>query len=237
MYAQDMQRHDQGTVPVHVCFCCSGIWFDHLASPQLAPAAVIELFKEIQSHRAGAVQPLAKALACPRCTDALALSFDLGKAGRFSYYRCHRGDGRFTPFVQFLREKQFIRALTPLELERVRSQVRQITCSECGAPIDLEHASECRYCHAPISFLDPQALERAVTMWSDAATRGRARPSTEAVANAILLSNGAAPNQLGRANSAGLGTRPNIALGIGAAILGPDLVSLGIDLIGALFGD
>ena len=37
-----------------------------------------------------------------------------------------------------------------MELQRVRSQVRQITCSECGAPIDLEHDTQCKYCHAPI---------------------------------------------------------------------------------------
>ena len=154
-----------------LCFGCAGIWFDHWVSAQLAPAAVIELFKEIYAHRADARQPTANQQYCPRCHDALVLSFDLSKSGRFSYFQCHRGDGRFTPFFQFLREKQFVRSLTTTELDRVRSQVRQITCSACGAPIDLEHESQCKYCHAPVSFLDPGAVEKALRMWSDAAGR------------------------------------------------------------------
>jgi len=59
------------------------------------------------------------------------------------------------------------------ELQRVRSQVRQICCSQCGGPIDLEHSSECPYCHAPVSFLDPGAVEKALQMWSEAESRRR----------------------------------------------------------------
>jgi hypothetical protein len=113
MFTQDLERHDHGTVRVELCFTCAAIWFDHLASVELAPAAVLELFKEIQSHRDDSRQPLANQLACPRCQGTLVLSFDLSKAGRFSYFRCLHGDGRFTPFFQFLREKQFVRSLTP----------------------------------------------------------------------------------------------------------------------------
>jgi hypothetical protein len=143
MQAQNLEHNYRGSVRVDVCFGCCGIWFDHLASIQLAPSAVVELFREVHSRNDTARRPLDKHLECPRCREQLTLSWDLGKAGRFSYFRCERGDGRFTPFFQFLREKQFVRSLTSVELQRVRAQVRQITCSQCEAPIDLEHSSEC----------------------------------------------------------------------------------------------
>lgn len=220
MQNQDLERHDHGAVRVELCFACAGIWFDHLASVQLAPAAVIELFKEIQSHRDAAPQPVASRLACPRCNDALTLSYDLCKSGRFSYFRCPRGDGRFTPFFQFLREKQFVRSLTAAELQRVRSQVRQIQCSECGAPIDLEHASECQYCHAPVSFLDPDAVEKAVHMWSDNENRRHLGPTPAALGDALL--------SMQLAHGGG-------AQGAAGPTTGMDLVAMGIHAIGRLF--
>jgi hypothetical protein len=79
MQTQDFERVTSGTVRVELCFPCAGIWFDHMASVELAPAAVIELFKEIQSHRADARQPVANRLACPRCDDALAPTSDFSE--------------------------------------------------------------------------------------------------------------------------------------------------------------
>jgi hypothetical protein len=235
MHTQDLERNDHGTVRVELCFTCAGIWFDHLSSVELAPAAVIELFKEIQSHRDDARQPVANQLTCPRCDGALVLSYDLSKSGRFSYFRCMRGDGRYTPFFQFLREKQFVRSLTAAELQRVRSQVRQICCSQCGAPIDLEHSSECKFCHAPVSFLDPGAVEKAVQMWSEAESRRRVGPTPEALGDALLRIR--LPQQ--QSASPGLQLGGHLLDDIGAhgtsAGLGLDLVAMGIHAIGRLF--
>ena len=221
MQAQKFERNDHGSVQVELCFTCAGIWFDHLASIQLAPGAVIELFKEIQANQRAARQPVANSLACPRCEDALALSYDLAKAGRFSYFRCPRGDGRFTPFFQFLREKQFIRNLTLAEIEKVKSQVRQINCAECGAPIDLEHETQCKYCHAPVSFLDPDAVHKAMQVWSAADARRRAGPTPEAVAESLLRIQLASQVPSGAENRGGVDRL--------------DLVTLGIHAIGELF--
>jgi len=234
MQSQSLERHDKGTVEVDLCFTCAGIWFDHLASIQLAPGAVIELFKEIYSHRDDPRHTAADHMRCPRCPDTLALSYDLGKAGKFSYFRCPQGDGRFTPFFQFLREKQFVRTLTPAELERVRSQVRQIKCSECGAPIDLEHDSQCKYCHAPVSFLDSQAVEKAMQMYSQADTRRHLAPAPEAVASALLkvqLRHAEGP----AASSLGDRLLLDNVQGASGTRLGLDLVDWGIHAIGSLF--
>jgi Zn-finger nucleic acid-binding protein len=185
MQARDLERHDLGVVRVDLCFSCAGIWFDHLESTQLAPSGVIELFKAISANQSTARRPVANRLSCPRCSQALLMTYDLSKAGRFSYYRCPSGEGRYTPFFQFLREKQFVRALTPVELQRVRVQIRQINCSECGAPIDLEHDTQCKYCHAPVSFLDPEAVERAVKMWADAESRQHLIPTQQALGHTL----------------------------------------------------
>ena len=185
MLGQDLEAHTQCMVRVDLCFPCAGIWFDHLESVQLAPAAVLDLLKQINAHRDDPRHDTASRLGCPRCPEPLALSFDLSKAGRFSYFRCPGGDGRFTPFMQFLREKQFIRTLTPAELKQVRLDVRQVLCSQCGAPIDLEHDSQCRYCQSPVSLLDPDAVEKAVKMWSEAANRRRPAATAEAFADTL----------------------------------------------------
>jgi Zn-finger nucleic acid-binding protein len=223
MQTQTFERHEQGSVCVDLCFGCAGIWFDRLESVQLAPSSVLQLFRELYAHRDDPRRSLAAELQCPRCSNLLALSHDLGKTGPFSYYRCHQGDGRFTPFFQFLREKQFVRTLTAAEISRVRSLVRQIKCSQCGAPIDLEHDTRCSYCRAPISFLDTDAIEKALRVWSDSPSHG---PQQTAV--------GVTPDALRHL----LGDR--IALtgmnaGIGATGWGPDLVARGIRALGSLF--
>jgi hypothetical protein len=238
MQAQSLAKHDQGSMQLDLCFACAGIWFDHLESVQLAPAAVIELFKQIYAHRDDVPRPQETRQACPRCRDTLVLSFDVSKTGRFSYFRCPHGDGRFTPFFQFLREKQFIRNLTEAELRRVRSQVRQIRCSECGAPIDLEHDSVCKYCRAPVSFLDAEAVEKAVRMWSSAADRRHLVPTSEALGDTLqrihLDQRDKTPAPGARLGD-GLLLDSKTALDPGAALVGLDLVALGIHAIGRLF--
>jgi hypothetical protein len=236
MQTEELERHDHGTVLVELCFTCAGIWFDPMVSVELAPHAVIQLFKEIHEHQDVARQPVASHLSCPRCNSALALSFDLAKSGRFSYFRCPRGDGRFTPFFQFLREKQFVRSLTPAEIQQVRSQVQQINCSQCGAPIDLALATECQYCHAPVSLLDPNAVDKAMRMWTDAENGRRAGPSPATVADAMLqVQHERAPYPAAGVNFnldvlTGLGSRA------GGAGSGLDLVGIGIQALGLLLG-
>lgn len=228
MQAQQYERHDQGTVRVDLCYSCSGLWFDHLASLQLAPSAVLELFKQINAHCKDTQHPVTNHLACPRCRNALTLSFDLCKSGRFSYYRCSACDGRFTPFFQFLREKQFIRELTATEVQHLRSQVRQIRCSECGAPVDLEHDTQCRYCHAPISFLDPDAVDKALRMWTDAEQRRHPGAAAEALGSALqrLPSHRPLGDHLLLTGSNSYSGGPHDSL---------DLIALGVQAVARLF--
>jgi uncharacterized Zn finger protein (UPF0148 family)/Zn-finger nucleic acid-binding protein len=173
MYSLELRRRAVGKLAVDLCFGCCLIWFDQGESAQLAPAAVIELFREIQARRDAGRSRVSTSLSCPRCTQGLTLTHDICKSGPIQYFRCPEDGGRLTPFFQFLREKQFLRALTPTELHQVRVKIKQLQCSNCGAPIDLEHSTSCPYCGSPVAMLDADAVKDAMQMWVAQDTRER----------------------------------------------------------------
>ena len=179
MQALDLERRAAGSQVVDLCDLCQALWFDPMESPQLSPKATLELFRAIHAARPETRRALPRHMTCPRCDTPLAETQDLQHTTRFSYYRCVRGHGRLTPFFQFLREKNFIRSIPKEELERLRSLVKVIRCSSCGAPIDLATSTACEFCRAPIAILDPEAASRAVRELADT-HRGTAPPMDDA---------------------------------------------------------
>lgn len=182
MQALDLERRAAGTQIVDLCEPCQALWFDPMESPQLSPKATLELFRAIHASQPETRRALPRHMACPRCDSPLAQTQDLQHTTRFSYYRCVRGHGRFTPFFQFLREKNFIRPIPKEELERLKSLVKVIRCSSCGAPIDLATSTACEFCRAPIAILDPEAAGRA--MRELAAVEAATAPPMDAAARA-----------------------------------------------------
>ncbi len=162
MEALTLVSHIGTPVTIDVCWPCHVIWFDHLESTSLSPASVIELFKRIHAARDAERNLVSLAMRCPTCDGNLKLTNDFGKNGRFTYYRCDLGDGRITSFTQFLREKNFIRTLSAIEIKSLSVQVKQIRCSSCGGSIDLEHDTACSHCGSAISVLDRDAVEKAL---------------------------------------------------------------------------
>ena len=144
------------------CSNCSVFWFDAGGSIGLTPRAVLGLFQFIGSAGNTPRTPLASNLQCPRCTSGLALTHDLQRNTRFTYWRCARDRGQLITFEQFLREKNFVRSPTPAELAHLRDTIRQISCSQCGAPVDLATDSACPHCGAAISLVDPDGVAKAV---------------------------------------------------------------------------
>ena len=58
-------------------------------------------------------------------------------------------------FVNFLLEKDFIHPLSPEQLEELRQRhIYVISCSTCGAPVDLSRGSTCAHCGAALSMVD-----------------------------------------------------------------------------------
>jgi hypothetical protein len=149
-------------IAIGSCSDCNLFWFDAGGSIGLTPRAVLGLFQYVGNAGNTPKTPLAANLQCPRCTSGLALTHDLQRTTRFTYWRCTRDRGQLITFEQFLREKNFVRSPTPAELARLRDTIRQIACSQCGAPVDLATDSACRHCGAAISLVDPDGVAKAV---------------------------------------------------------------------------
>jgi hypothetical protein len=185
MTALNVPAH--GTLrPIEITACapCHLFWFDKAESIRLTPKAVLELFQYI--GKAETVRkPLAASFRCPLCSTALATTQDLQRSTRFTYWRCRNDHGRLITFHQFLREKNFIRAPSPAELARLRATVRQIACSQCGAPVDLANDSACKHCGAAVAMIDPEGVAKALR---ELAAGASARAPSDAAAMRTTLS-------------------------------------------------
>ena len=148
-------------IEVDACAKCGLFWFDDGASVRLTPRAVLSLFRYI-GQAGKATRTLAATQQCPRCRRTLAFTHDLQRATRFTYWRCTTDRGQLFTFTQFLAAKNFIRALSPEEIAKLREQVRQVNCSQCGAPIDLAAESACSHCGAPVSIIDSEGVSKAL---------------------------------------------------------------------------
>jgi hypothetical protein len=151
-----------GEVELDICWPCHLIWFDSMESIALSPDAVVELFRQISEHQSDTRNIVSMTSQCPICRDNLKETRDFARGGRFSYRRCASGHGRATAFTQFLIEKQFIRTLAKHEIAKLAATVKQVRCSSCGAPVNIEHDEACTHCGAPIAVLDRDAVAKAL---------------------------------------------------------------------------
>ena len=159
-----------GTVELDVCFSCQGLWFDPQENLKLSAAGVVDLFGLLHARRDTARQPLALKMDCPRCSRTLAQGFDVVRSGRYITYRCPQRHGRFSAFSSFMIEKGFVRQLTRPEIDDMAKRVAVISCTSCGAPVDLRKDHACPHCRSAFSLLDPQAVERALQGYAKAAS-------------------------------------------------------------------
>jgi len=185
MRRQRFARRPEGEVVLDICFECQAIWFDHFESSQLTPGATIELFRAINERADTPAHPVAETAACPLCRRRLLLTHDIHRSNRFVYHRCPERHGRFTSFFQFLREKEFVRSLSPAEVRQLRATCTQVRCSSCGAPVNIERDAACGYCHAPLAILDADAVQRTLDALSQK-ERAKPVPDPAAAIDAIL---------------------------------------------------
>lgn len=163
MTTQSVEAQGAVTRPIAIDACagCSLFWFDTTEDLRLTAKSVVDLFRYIGAA-SGEHKPLASNVACPRCRRTLGFTHDQTRTTRFTYWRCLDGHGKLITFTQFLAEKDFLRPPSPDELARLRASVRQIVCSQCGAPVDLRTSSACAHCGAPITMLDPDSVAKAL---------------------------------------------------------------------------
>jgi DNA-directed RNA polymerase subunit RPC12/RpoP len=169
MTALTLGGHGGTSIVIDTCTTCQAFWFDKRESLQLAPASTLKLFSLIGEQKGTRGGPLPSLMRCPRCSSRLLATSDLQRSTAFRYWRCDAGHGRFITFFDFLREKDFIRPLSPAQLEELRTNVQFVNCSNCGASIDLANASVCTHCGSPISMLDMKQAEAVVRQLQAAA--------------------------------------------------------------------
>jgi hypothetical protein len=189
MVAQQVEVFDPSLrADVAACPDCSLFWFGQRAAVRLKPRSVIALFQYVGASKVAANTPLASRFNCPSCHSLLQFTSDLQRTTRFSYWRCEFERGQLITFHQFLREKNFIRTPSPAELERLRETVKQVSCSQCGAPIDLEKDSACSHCGAAVALIDPDGVTKALQALQSAAQAppGGAEAARAALADAQI---------------------------------------------------
>ena len=164
MTAVEVDRLYVKTLSLDVCRACQLVWFAHAQLLQLAPAGTLRLVALFADDRddGAARPPLAPGLACPRCQRRLRDVHDMQRGTRFTYGQCDAGHGRLFTFYQFLRAKNFVRALGAAEIDELRRHVRQVNCVNCGAAVDVGRDAACQFCRTPIAILDPDQVRRAV---------------------------------------------------------------------------
>jgi hypothetical protein len=218
MVALDLSRKPFGALTVDLCAQCQVVWFDTFESLQLTPGATLDLLRAIHQAQAATAHALTPPLSCPRCDTVMALTQDVQHTTRFSYYRCRYGHGRLTPFFQLMREKNFIRPLTPVELARLAANVKTVRCASCGAPVDIEHTTMCSYCQSPVMVLDPDAVQRTLAEFA-AAERQRVTPEPDRQGDAIIAL-AKLEQEMARARAADDGGVTVDLVGLGFAALG-----------------
>lgn len=182
MQPRTFDRQLTGGVELDVCFECKAIWFDQYESAQLTPGAVIALFKMIHEHQGETPHRLADSMRCPHCPSRLVFTQDIQRTNKIAYHRCPQSHGRLTTFMQFLREKNFVRDLSRPEIEQLAVKVKQIRCSSCGGPIDLGRDTSCSHCKAAISILDNDAVVKALAELNAGELHRTSRPDAGKIA-------------------------------------------------------
>jgi hypothetical protein len=154
-------------VDIDLCAGCRGFWFDQFESLRLSPGATLKLFT-LMAEPGTAGPPLPQKMNCPRCSARLTLTHDLQNTTRFQYWQCAQDHGHFITFLEFLREKDFIRPLSLQQIAELRQNVQTVNCSNCGGPIDLAKESTCPHCGSALSMLDMKQMAQMVAHLKDA---------------------------------------------------------------------
>jgi Zn-finger nucleic acid-binding protein len=173
MEAHTLASHNGPSVTIDLCSPCQSFWFDARESLALTPASTLALFRIIGERTIRPNPTAAEFARCPRCKGRLRLTTDMQRHTRFQYLRCPNQHGRLTNFLEFLKEKQFIRTLTTPQLAELRANVQTINCSNCGAAVDLGRSSACAHCGSPLSMLDMSQAQALVEQLQKADRSGQ----------------------------------------------------------------
>lgn len=193
MQEETLDGHTGRPVVIDLCHPCQSFWFDRHESLSLTPGSTLALFRIIGEHATQRQAFLTDTAKCPRCRSRLRRVHDMQRMTRFEYWKCPHDHGRLTTFLDFLREKDFIRPLTPQQIAELRKNIQTVNCANCGASVDLTTGARCEHCGSPLSMLDMKQAQALIAQLRQADQRdnaigpalplelARARRSVEAV--------------------------------------------------------
>ena len=171
MHQETFDGHLGRSVVIDICHSCQCFWFDTRESVSLTPGSTLALFRVIGEKLTRPQHSNADVARCPRCKGRLRRTQDMQRATRFEYLNCPNGHGRLISFFDFLREKDFIRPLTPQQIAGLRENVGSVNCANCGGPVDLSKSAACSHCGTPLSMLDMKQAEKLVAQLQKAEAR------------------------------------------------------------------
>jgi len=185
MEEKTFHGHLGRSVAIDICHACQSFWFDTRESVALSPGSTLALFRVIGEKLTRAQHTNSDLAKCPRCKGRLRRTQDMQRATRFEYLNCPNGHGRLISFFDFLREKDFIRPLTPQQIAELRENVGSVNCANCGGPVDLSKGAVCSHCGTPLSMLDMKQAETLVAQLQKADDRAH-RPIDPALPIELL---------------------------------------------------
>jgi Zn-finger nucleic acid-binding protein len=171
MQQETFDGHLDRSVVIDICHACQCFWFDARESTSLTPGSTLALFRVIGEKLRRPQHSNAELAKCPRCKGRLRRTQDMQRSTRFEYLNCPNGHGRLISFFDFLREKDFIRPLTPHQIAELRENVGSVNCANCGSPVDLAKGAACSHCGTPLSMLDMKQAEKLVAQLQKAEVR------------------------------------------------------------------
>ena len=173
-------------VDVDVCVPCQSIWFDAHEHLQLTPGATLTLFKVIGENVSRPAWQDRDLAHCPRCRAQLRRTPDIQRNTHFEYFRCPNQHGRLIAFFDFLKEKDFVKPLQPLQIAELRKYVRTVNCSNCGGPVDLAAHAQCSHCGSPLTMLDLDEADQLIKQLQQAETASKTIDPSWPLAVAVL---------------------------------------------------
>ncbi len=173
-------------VELDICHRCNALWFDHLENVALSAGGILALLRSMHERETGERQPLPERTLCPECQGRLRPSWRMAPPSRYLVHACVQKHGHFISFFDLLREKGAIRPLSGEKLKALRAQVDVVSCSSCGAPVDLRTCAACAHCKAPLALLDPDALRETLERLAAEHER-KSNPDGEQLAAEVLM--------------------------------------------------
>jgi Transcription factor zinc-finger len=162
-----LEGHYGQQVSTDVCGNCHLVWFDAYESVRLSGLGWVGLLREmIATPRAS--QNVPAKLQCVRCNGALKAVRNLTRFGRTAALECERGHGHYQGFALLLAERGLVRALTSRDLVALRQENLQLSCINCGAPVQSMPVTppgqtpECSHCKTPLMLFDLPRLTQAL---------------------------------------------------------------------------